>query len=134
VPKSTTESSEIVDEAMRAISSASRKTAEDTRAVVDATRSTIDEAVALNRKFVSGVTSGLEANLRASFAIQTALLTASQSVVDAAVAANKATATKWLEVNQQNQETILEAWQAGASLYSRFPVLSVFTPFVPFEK
>ena len=72
VAKSTTESSEIVDEAIRALSGASTKSAADAQRVLETARSGLEQTAALNRKLGTALSTGLEANLKASFVMQTA--------------------------------------------------------------
>jgi len=117
VAKSTTESSEIVDEAIRAISGASTKSAADAERVLETARSGLEHTVALNRKVGTALSTGLEANLKAGFAMQTALLTASQSLFETAASANKAALAQWLEVTDQAQSALLDGLHTGTGLF-----------------
>src|SRR5438874_1757471 len=110
VAKSTTESSEIVDEAIRALSGASTKSAADAQRVLETARSGLEQTAALNRKLGTALSTGLEANLKASFVMQTALLTTGQSLFETAASANKAALAQWLEVTEQAQAALLESF------------------------
>jgi hypothetical protein len=117
VAKSTTESSQIVDEAIRAISGASTKSAADAERVFESARSSLEHTVALNRQIGTALSTGLEANLKAGFAMQTALLTASQSLLETAAAANKTALAQWLEVTEQAQAALLDGVHTGTGLF-----------------
>jgi len=117
VAKSTTESSEIVDEAIRAISGASTKSAADAERVLESARIGLEHTIAVNRKVGTALSTGLEANMKAGFAMQTALLTASQSLLETAASANKTALAQWLEVTEQAQAALLDGFHTGTGLF-----------------